>query len=283
MERTATVVLIAFVALTQLGWAEDPCGNHPETSECARILSNLGSVYYSQAKYREAEPLFERAIALWSTYNPKAADMATTLHNLAAVYRAEARYPEAIRTYKRALGLRESLNGPKAVGLVPLLNGLGAVYLATGAPKRAEQLFHRAEVIDLANRQPGDVELGYDAYNAALAALEHKQYSVAEARFQACLSIFSEHLPPNHPDIGSASAGLAEVYRRQGRLAESATLYSKALDILDQSWGTGDPRLVTILESYSDVLRTREDYAEAESMDTQAMKIRVVRALRGSH
>ncbi len=282
MERTARAVLIGFVMLMRIVWAEDACGNHPETSDCARILSNLGSLYYSQARYREAEPLFERAIALWSTHDQKA-DLAITLHDLAAVYRAEARYPEAIRTYERALDLRESLNGPKAVSLVPLLNGLGAVYMATGTPKRAERLFHRAEVIDLANLQPRDVRLGYDDYNAALAALGRNQNAVAEARFQACLSIFGDRLPANDPDTGNATAGLAEVFRRQERWKESATLYRKALDILERSWGPDDPRLAAILESYSEVLRTREDYAEAESIDTQAMKIRVIQALRGSH
>src|SRR5260370_4371786 len=60
--------VIALVALGRVVWgADDPCSAQRSDVECARILSNLGTVYYSQARYREAEPLFVRAIALWSS------------------------------------------------------------------------------------------------------------------------------------------------------------------------------------------------------------------------
>ncbi len=70
------------------------------------------------------------------------------------------------------------------------------------------------------------------------------------------------------------------MYRREARFDESATLYRTAIGILEQSWGRENPRLLAVLEAYASVLRVRQDYAEAESIDTQAMKIRVMQALR---
>jgi tetratricopeptide (TPR) repeat protein len=99
MERTSKAAIIAIVALGRIAWgADDPCSAQRNDVECARILSNLGTVYYSQARYREAEPLFVRAIALWSSSDAQAADLAITLHNLADVYRSQTRYPDAIQS-----------------------------------------------------------------------------------------------------------------------------------------------------------------------------------------
>jgi tetratricopeptide (TPR) repeat protein len=399
------VAIIAIVALGRVVWgADDPCSAQRNGVECARILSNLGTVYYSQARYQEAERLFVRAIALWSSSDAQAADLAITLHNLAAVYRSQARYPEAIQSYERALDLRESLYGRDATVLLPLLNGLGASYLELGDYKRsqpvvdralsivelnriegtadaaatfgafgalfkirgqlpeaenwltralavyrqtgqtkdestvlnslgrvmlaqrhrkeaermfrqaiaeaelqlgaehpdvaaglsnlanllgvqhqyaeAERLLHRAEQIDRKSFPADDTRLGSDAYNAGVLAFERKKYSIAEPLFQECVAIFEKRLPPNHPEIGKVTASLAELYRREGRFEESETLYRKALQILELNWGPENPQLLSMLDSYSLVLRTRQEYAQAASIDMQAMKIRVTQALR---
>src|ERR1700732_2650196 len=124
MERTLKSAIIAVVALGRVAWgADDPCRAQRSEVKCARILSNLGTVYYSQARYREAEPLFIRAVAVWSASNSQVAELAVTLHNLAALYRAQTRYSDAIQSYERALRLRESLYGQNATELLPLLNG----------------------------------------------------------------------------------------------------------------------------------------------------------------
>lgn len=283
MEQVARAVFIGIVVSARLVWAADACNRTQEPGECARILSNLGSIYYSQARYREAEPLFARAVELWSKSGQASADLAITLHNLAAVYRAQARNPEAILIYQRALHLRESLYGPNAAELVPVFNGLAAAYLEIGNRKEAERLFRRAETIDRQNFAQDDLRLGYDAYNTGVLEFERKQYSAAEASFEECAAIFQKRLPPDHPEIGNVTARLAEIYRREGRSEESAKLFRKAVEILEKSWGPQNPRLLGTLEAYSAVLRARRDYAEAESVDTRAMRIRVTQALLGGN
>src|ERR1700680_3213919 len=118
MGRLQHHALILLASLAPLAWAtEQPCDAGGATRECARLLSNLGTLYYSQARYREAEPLLSRAIAVWSVSSPESVDFAITLHDLAAVYRAEARYADAIPLYERSLNLREALEGSNSVSL----------------------------------------------------------------------------------------------------------------------------------------------------------------------
>ena len=403
MRKSKAVVIMVF-GLGRIVYGVEVCASQPSELECARTLSNLGSVYYNQGRYREAEPLFIRAIDMWSASGGQTKDLAITLHNLASVYQKRAQYPEAIRAYGRALELRQSMLGEDAPGLLPLLNGIGAchleegdygqseqalrqalsiiesnhaeniadagdtfaafgtllknqgdlrsaetwlkralvvyqqtgrrndeetvlnnlgrVKLAQGSRKDAEQLFReaiakaeqpvgienpdvsaglinlanvlgaehkfskaeslidRAERIDRKNFAPDDIRLGSDAYNSGLLAFERKQYRTAEERFKECLAIFEKRLPRTHPELGRVTASLAEVYRKQGRFEESRALFSTALQVLEKDWGPENPQLLTLLQSYSLVLRTRQEYAEAESLDARAMRIRVTQALK---
>ncbi len=62
----------------------------------------------------EAEPLFERAIAIGEkTLGPEHPDLATRLNNLAELYRATGRYAEAEPLYQRAIAIIEKTLGPE--------------------------------------------------------------------------------------------------------------------------------------------------------------------------
>jgi tetratricopeptide (TPR) repeat protein len=122
-----------------------------------------------------------------------------------------------------------------------------------------------------------------DLCNEAVAAAGRKHYANAESLYKKSEAILEKALPPAHPEIGKVIAGFAGVYRLQGRLDESETLYRRALTILEQAWGRQNPQLLATLESYETLLRTRQEYAEAESVEVRSTKIRVAEALRPSN
>jgi tetratricopeptide (TPR) repeat protein len=117
-------------------------------------------------------------------------------------------------------------------------------------------------------------------YNAGSLASARKQYAEAEQFFLKSASLLEKTLPPGHPDIGRVLANLGDLYRTQKRLAESAVIYGRGLEILVKAWGPDDQRLLDWLERYVQVLRAREDYAEAARLDLQATRIRVTHTLR---
>lgn len=276
MARAWKPAIICMVVAAQVTWADSICDGRQDAGGCARILSNLGSLYYSQARYSEAEPLFVRAIALWAPVSQ--ADLAVTLHDLAALYHAEARYRESIQLYDRALGIRESLYGSNAPILLPLLNGLTAVYLEMGNYSRSRQVIQRARSIVAFNHLEWSADHAAALTNLGCLLIAQHKYGQAEFLLSQA-QVMDRH---RFPEIGNVNAALAEVYRREGRWVESVTLYRKALEVLEQSWGSQNPRLLGTLESYSAVLRANEDFAEAARIDAQAMRIRVTRALRNT-
>ncbi len=62
----------------------------------ATDLNNLASLYDAQGNYAEAEPLYERALAIWEeALGPEHPQVATGLNNLALLYKTQGKYAEA--------------------------------------------------------------------------------------------------------------------------------------------------------------------------------------------
>ncbi len=69
----------------------------------AQSLNNLAELYQARGHYAEAEPLYERSLAIQEkVLGPEHPDVATSLENYAALLRETARADEAERMEARA-------------------------------------------------------------------------------------------------------------------------------------------------------------------------------------
>lgn len=72
----------------------------------ARLMNQLGLLYQTKARLKEAEPLFRRALRIdEAAYGPDHPDVATALNNLAELLRATNRPGEAEPLMHRALAI----------------------------------------------------------------------------------------------------------------------------------------------------------------------------------
>ena len=117
-------------------------------------LDSLAMLCYSQRKFVEAEPLYQRSLAIWEkVLGPDHPMVATSLYNLAALYTIQKKYEEAEPLYMRALTIRDK-------GWVQGLNSLALLYVAQGKYKEAEPLYQQAlasvsKTFDPERREPG--------------------------------------------------------------------------------------------------------------------------------
>ncbi len=83
----------------------------------ATSLNNLAELYRVQGRYAEAEPLYQRSLAIREkTPGPEHSDVAQSLNNLALLYDAQARYAEAEPLFQRALAIMEK--APRTFSLI---------------------------------------------------------------------------------------------------------------------------------------------------------------------
>ena len=75
--------------------------------DVATSLNNLAALYQAQGHYAEAEPFYQRSLAIWEkALGPEHPDVATTLKNYAALLRQTARADEAAGMEARAKAIR---------------------------------------------------------------------------------------------------------------------------------------------------------------------------------
>ena len=78
----------------------------------AASLNNLARLYHSQGRYVEANPLYERALAIREkALGPEHPDLATNLYNLAELYDNQGQCAKAEPLYQQALAIREKVLG----------------------------------------------------------------------------------------------------------------------------------------------------------------------------
>ncbi|MFP6748277.1 MAG: tetratricopeptide repeat protein, partial [Alphaproteobacteria bacterium] len=99
------------IVQTRSGIMEKTLGrHHPDVGV---LLTSLAALYIEQDSYGEAEPLFERALAIdEQALGPDHPDIATDLHNLAELNRLQGRHATALPLYERALAISRKSLGP---------------------------------------------------------------------------------------------------------------------------------------------------------------------------
>lgn len=116
----------------------------------AQTLSDLGSVYRAEKKYKDAESAYIRAIALHkASYGIEHPDTAHDLNGLAIVYLDQGRYSEAKTLFEQARKQTVITDYLPYKEVVGDLNGLASFYEYEGNIKEAEKLYKRA--IDVAS------------------------------------------------------------------------------------------------------------------------------------
>jgi tetratricopeptide (TPR) repeat protein len=79
----------------------------------AASLNNIAQLYVDQGKYAEAEPLFQRTLAIREqSLGVNHPDVAQTLNDLGKLYIAQSMYTQAELLLQRALTIREQVLEP---------------------------------------------------------------------------------------------------------------------------------------------------------------------------
>ena len=194
----------------------------PEDPRVGTSLNNLGVLYKTQGKYAEAEPLYQRALAIREkTLGPDNPNLIVNLNNLAMLYEAQGKYAEAEPLYQRALAIDEKAVTLDGLGLVPDLNNLAVLYDAQGKYAEAEALYQRALAILEKRLGPG---------NANVAERFRKRiYAEAEAQYKRALAIREKALGPDDPLVAQSLENYAALLRKiGGREEEAAKMEARA-------------------------------------------------------
>lgn len=116
-------------------------------------LSSLAVGYYSQAKYAQAEPLFQSALNMYEKkLGPDNTTVAALINNLGSVHEHQGHVAQAESLYKRALEIDEKVLGPNHPTVAIALKNLAGIYRLTHRDVDADKLEQRAASIEAIKR-----------------------------------------------------------------------------------------------------------------------------------
>jgi tetratricopeptide (TPR) repeat protein len=242
----------------------------------AETLNALAAAYRYSGQGAKAEALARRASSIYETHAGMREDP-LMLAELGRLQADRGDIKQAERLFREAIHQLEKQPVQNRPEMAAILSSLGSLMFARGRYSDAGRLWQRAFEMDRAIFSSNHPRIAYDLENIAVMLSERKEYAVAEMLLLEARTILGKALPIDHPELGKVRASMAELLGREGRLEESRNLFREAIRILQWSWGPQHPGLLPILTSYAHVLRSLEDYADAASVDAQAMRIRVAR------
>ena len=239
----------------------------PEAAEeaASRVLEGLAAYrHYALGAYAQAQPLYERALAIRERrLGPAHAETAETLNNLALLLRDEGNHAAARPLLERALAINEQTFGPAHAATATSLNNLALLLRDQGELAAARPLFERALAIAEKTLGAEHPATAAALNNLGLLRKGEGDLDGARALFERALVIDEKTLGPEHPDVANDLGNLALLFKQSGDLAGARRLGERAVAIEEKALGPGHPRTAASLCALADVLRELGDLAQA--------------------
>jgi tetratricopeptide (TPR) repeat protein/transcriptional regulator with XRE-family HTH domain len=243
--------------------------------ELADVLRKSADYLSARAQYREAEPLYQRALHIQEQQSELESLLAaSTLFGLAKLYRAQGRYELADAPGQRALHIREQTLGADHLDVASSLNELATLAYEQGKYDQAETLYQRAWRIRKKTWGARHQEVARSLHNLAMLYCMQGKYDQAESLAQQALDIWEQTREPEHLDVAYVLTNLAEISLAQGKYAQAKPLYWRALGIWEHHLGAGHPYIAYPLDGLADIFCEQEDYQQAEQLYERALHVR---------
>jgi tetratricopeptide (TPR) repeat protein len=240
----------------------------------ATSLNNLASLYYSQGKYSEAEPLYLDALEMRKRlFTGDHPNVATSLNNLASLYDSQGKYSEAEPLYLDALKMIKRLFTSDHPNIATSLNNLAGLYKSQGKYSEAEPLY--LDALEMRKRLfTGDhPDVGSSLNNLALLYDSQGKYSEAELLYLDALEMTKRLFTGDHPYVATSLNNLASLYDSQGRYSEAEPLYLDVLEMTKRLFTGDHPYVASSLNNLALLYHNQGKYSEAEPLYLDALAI----------
>jgi tetratricopeptide (TPR) repeat protein len=242
--------------------------------KAAQLLSDAGYYLRVSAQYEQAEPLFQRALAIRERV--QGADdplTASSLNDLATLYQDQGKYEEAEPLFQRALAIRERMQGADHPDTASSLNNLALLYRRLGKYEQAEPLYQRALATNEKVNGPDHPDVAANLNNLALLYDDQGKYEQAEPLYQRALAIYERVLGPEHPYTAKCLDNVANLYSSQEKYKEAEPLFQRALAIRERVLGPEHPDTAQSLNNLGLLYDNQGKYEQAEPLYQRALTI----------
>ncbi|KAJ5712950.1 uncharacterized protein N7483_010131 [Penicillium malachiteum] len=239
-------------------------------------LYGLGNLYSDQGKLREAEEMYQRALAGYEkAVGPDHTSTLNTVNSLGNLYFHQGKLKEAEEMYQRALTGFEKALGPDHISTLNTVNNLGSLYSDQGKLKEAEEMFQRALTGKEKALGPDHTSTLNTVHNLGILYFNQGKLKEAEEMYQRALTGKEKALGPDHTSTLDTVNNLGSLYKDQGKLKDAEKMYQRALAGKEKALGPDHTSTLDTVNNlgrlYSDQgkLKDPEDLWQGGSLDSQ--------------
>jgi tetratricopeptide (TPR) repeat protein len=227
-----------------------------------------------KGKYRETQPLYEKALEirrrLLGDDHPVTATSYNKLaYNLAMQGKAAAAQP----LYEKALEIRRRLLGDDHPRIATSYNNLAESLAAQGRFVAAQPLYEKALEIHRRLLSDYDTDTAVSYNNLAMNLHAQGKYAAAEPLLEKALEINRRLLSDDHPDTADSYGNLAMNLAGQGKYAAARPLFEKALEIHRRLLSDDHPHTATSCNNLASNLMYEGKFDEAQPLLAKALEI----------
>ncbi|CRG86521.1 hypothetical protein PISL3812_03527 [Talaromyces islandicus] len=159
----------------------------------------LGNLYRHQGQLKEAEDMYQRALAGYKkTLDADHTPTLNTVNNLGLLYRKQGKMKKAEKMYQQALAGYEKMLDPDHTYTLDTVNNLGLLYQERGKLKEAEEMYQRALVGYKKVLGPDHISTLNTVNNLGILYQERGKLKETEEMFRQALAGYVKALGPDH-------------------------------------------------------------------------------------
>ena len=249
---------------------ETELAGQPETQ--AIMFGAVGRVYQGLGLYREATPLFERALVLKHEGGADDLEIARAEYDLGGLGLVKGDYPFADSLLRSALRRRRSNLPPDDPALIRSLVALARVAFQRAQYEDAERLLREATVS--ARGLTGESRKELPTVLSTLGEVRRRRgdYAEADTLLKEALTLRRDLLGENHPSVPETIHLLGQLRPDQGDYAGAESLLREAYISARRIQGDDHPSVATYLRDYAALLTALARFGEADSLLRSALE-----------
>ncbi len=237
----------------------------------SQAYANLGTIYWIQGKYGDAETTLKKAIQVQESYLPtNHSSLLMSYNNLANIYKDTGRYGAAEPLYRRAIEGMEKTGDPE---LAAVLDNLGENYRLQGAYAEAEPLYKRAIALYKNQKNSKPSATAKAMANLATLKLETDQFQEALELYKKSLELQQKDLPAEHPHIGMTQGNIGTALISLKQFSEAQAILEKALKTLRNGLPSDHPYIALHENNLCIALSAQQKIANAEVHCLKSLEI----------
>jgi tetratricopeptide (TPR) repeat protein len=268
---------------TTVGQSPQPILAQRNQGDNFEALLERAAELTQQGKYAEAEPLYQRALAILNQalteLSPQQRQairrQVQGLVALAGINRglllaSQGRHGEAKQMFQESLGVLEQALGRNHPDVIKMRQAF-----TTYAQQQQQARQTTPQVSP--QRPTGQSFALQEAYRLNELGMEQyrkAQYAQALESFQRSLAIREQALGANHPDVAQSLHNLAFLYQAQGQYSKAEPLYQRSLAIYEQALGANHPDVAVSLNNLAGLYHSQGQYSKAEPLYQRSLAIR---------